>query len=299
MIINTQTLDAAYTGFKTLFNQGFEGAKSITPEITTKVPSSMEKEVYGWLGQFPGMRKWVGDRIIKNLVAHGFTVVNELFEDTISIPRTKIEDDSYGVFSSFFVEMGRAAAEKPDEIVANLLLNGFDQQCFDGQYFFDSDHPVRTGDNDYVSVSNVQSGSSAPWFLLDTSRAIKPILWQERIPFSQFQRLDRDSDHNVFFQDEYIYGVRGRGNAGYGLWQMAFGSKATLDADNYEAARVAMMGFKGDEGRPLGIMPNTLVVPPSLEKKALNILNAEHLENGESNVYRNTAKLIVTPWLSA
>lgn len=65
-----------------------------------------------------------------------------------------------------------------------------------------------------------------------------------------------------------VHGVDGRANAGYGLWQLAFGSKAELMPANYEAPRAAMMAFKGDEGRPLNIRPNVLVAPPSLEGAA-------------------------------
>ncbi len=138
--------------------------------------------------------------------------------------------------------------------------------------------------------------------MLDTSRAIKPIIYQQRIPYD-LTRLDRDADPNVFFKDEYIYGTRGRSNAGFGLWQLAYASKAELTPANYEAARVAMMTMKGDEGRLLGIKPNVLVVPPGLEGAAMRLLN-----NGTrievvggtpvpiQNEWKDTAKPIVTAW---
>ena len=79
---------------------------------------------------------------------------------------------------------------------------------------------------------------------------------------------------------------------------MAYGSKAALTKDNYRAARAAMMSFRGDNGRILGIMPNMLVLPPSLEEAALEILNAERGAQGATNVWRNTAQMIVTPFLA-
>jgi phage major head subunit gpT-like protein len=142
----------------------------------------------------------------------------------------------------------------------------------------------------------MMDGSGTPWHLLDGSRAIKPLVWQERIPY-RFTALDQENDKNVFWQDECIYGVRARVNAGFGLWQLAHGSKATLDYDGFAAARTAMMTLKGDAGRVLGIEPTRLVVPPSLERKALAIVNAENDAAGASNVYRGTVKLIVAPWL--
>ncbi len=70
-------------------------------------PSSTEQEVYAWLGQFLGMREWIGPRQVKGVVAHGFSMTNALFEGIISIPRAKIEDDTYGLFSHFLKKWAR------------------------------------------------------------------------------------------------------------------------------------------------------------------------------------------------
>jgi phage major head subunit gpT-like protein len=158
------------------------------------------------------------------------------------------------------------------------------------------DHPVTNELGQVTAVSNMQAGAAAPWFLLDTGRAIKALVYQERIPY-KLQTLDRDTDENVFMDDEHLYGVRARSNAGYGLWQMAFGSQAALSAANYELARAAMMSLKGDEGRPLNIKPDTLVVPPSLEGAGLRLLNTELGSAGATNEWKGTAKLIVSPWV--
>ena len=37
----------------------------------------------------------------------------------------------------------------------------------------------------------------------------------------------RDDDDNVFNRDEFVWGADGRSNAGYGFWQMAYGSDGT------------------------------------------------------------------------
>lgn len=156
----------------------------------------------------------------------------------------------------------------------------------------------------------MQTGSGPAWFLMDTSRAMKPLIYQERIPY-KLTALDDDRDANVFFQDEYIYGVRARANAGFGLWQLAYASKAELNAENYELARQRMLNLTGDEGRPLGIKPNVLVVPTTLEGAAMRLLNngtrIVSVDNGSGgttpisvqNEWANTAKPIVTVWANA
>jgi phage major head subunit gpT-like protein len=300
MLINKTNLNDVFSGFKTSFRKGFDGAESHFKDVAMVVPSSTREETYGWLGQFPKIQEWVGDRVIKNLVAHSYAVKNKLFEDTIAVKRVDVEDDQYGVLSPLFDEMGRAAAEHPDELIFSLLAAGFATQCFDGQYFFDTDHPV--GDQ---TVSNMQAGAGVPWFLLDTSKAIKPMLFQNRSPYN-FQQMDKDGDENVFMRDEFLYGVRGRANAGFGLWQLAYASKDNLTAANYEAARKVMMELKGDEGRPLGIKPNILVVPASLEGDALRLLNnGSRVETygagpdyvAVTNEWAGTADVIVSAWL--
>lgn len=293
MIINPGNLETLFNGFKAAYQQGFEGAATQWASVAMEVPSITEKEIYGWLGQLPGMREWIGDRLIQNLVAKGFTIENRDYESTIGVPRNKIQDDQYGVFTPFLQEMGRAAAAHPDQLVFATLAKGFTELCHDGQYFFDTDHPV--GTNNAVSVANTDGGSGEPWYLLDTSRAIRPLIFQKRQDYN-FVSKDQPGDDNVFMRKTFLYGVDARVNAGFGLWQLAWGSKQSLDAAHYTAARAAMQKFKGDEGRPLGVKPTVLIVGPSNEEKALKLINTTTMESGESNPWHKSVEVIVTPW---
>ena len=202
------------------------------------------------------------------------------------------------MFKPFFSEMGRVAKTHPEELIMGLLASGFDTTAVDGQNYFDTDHPVTDKAGNVSSVSNMASGSGPAWFLLDTSRGVRPIIWQEREAYD-FQAMTEPTNPQVFMNDEYIYGVRARVNAGFGLWQLAYGSKDTLNAATYAAARAAMMGFRADGGRVLGISPTVLVVPPELEDDALHILNTETKDGGSSNPWKGTAALIVSPYVAA
>jgi len=64
---------------------------------------------------------------------------------------------------------------------------------------------------------------SNDWFVLSTRGVVKPVILQSRTPV-EFSALEADSESG-FMRDQYIYGVRARYNAGYGLWQMAYGSQ--------------------------------------------------------------------------
>lgn len=292
MLVNQSALTAIYKSFKVLFNDAFEGADTYWNKVATEVPSETRENDYKWLGSFPGLREWIGERNVKQLKGHEYAIKNKSFESTIEVDRDDIEDDQYGVYRPMVQEMGRTAKAHPDHLIFRLLKNGFDTACYDGQYFFDSDHPVAE-----ESVSNSGGGSGAPWFLLDTSRAIKPLIFQMRRK-PEFVSLDSVDDEKVFMKKKYLYGVDYRGNAGFGLWQLAYGSKQDLTAANYSSARSAMMSFKDDAGNPLGIKPDLLVVPPSLEGDAKEILENERNADGATNKWRNTADLLVVPYLA-
>lgn len=296
MLVNGQTLDLAFRGFKTVFTDAQLAAPSHFADIAMTVPSTSRDETYGWLGQFPALREWIGPRQVKNLEAHGFTIKNRKFESTIEISRDDIADDRLGIFKPALSEMGQAAKRHPDELIFDLLARGFAAPCYDGQNFFDTDHPVKDAEGNDTTVANTDGGTGDAWFLLDTSRGVRPMIWQEREGY-EFQQLTRHEDEHVFIHDKYLYGLRARVNAGFGLWQLAWGSKQTLNASNYATARAAMMGFTADGGRKLGIVPNVLVVPPSLEEAALHLVNTEIKDGGGSNPWKGTAKVIVTPYL--
>jgi phage major head subunit gpT-like protein len=178
------------------------------------------------------------------------------------------------------------------------MVAGVSTPCYDGQNFFTSDHPVGTG-----TAANFGGGSGTPWFLLDTSRAIKPFIFQMRRDV-QLVRMDRQDDEHAFMRKKFRYGVDYRGAAAYGLWQLAFASKETLNATNYATARTAMMSLGNAEGRPLGIKPSLLLVPPSLEAEAREILQAQFIigdpaaGGSKTNVWQGTADLLVVPELA-
>lgn len=292
MIINQANLAILFVAFKAAFNTGF---RSVTPEwsrVATLVPSTTKEEKYGWLGQFPRLREWVGDRQFKHMAAHDYAIKNKKFEGSVAVPRDDLDDDTYGVFSPLFQEMGYAAATHPDELVWQLLGAGFATQCYDGQYFFDTDHPVGAG-----VASNSGGGAGAPWFLLDARRPLKPLIFQKRRDYDLKQMTGRE-DEVVFMRDEYRYGIDARCNVGFGFWQQAYGSKQTLDAAAFNAAVAGMMALQSDEGRPLGISPNLLVVGPSNRAAAKALIEAETLASGASNTNFKAVELYVSPWLA-
>lgn len=297
MIINRQNLSLLYTGYKASFQAAFAGAPIDYDQLVLEVNSTTAIEQYGWLGATTRFREWIGDRVVQNLSLHDYSIKNRTFENTVGVPREVIEDDQYGTFNGQMAQLGQDSREHPAELVYDLLKGGFANTCYDGQYFFDTDHPVLNKAGQEVSVSNFQGGSGTPWFILDTTRIVRPLILQKRKPYN-FVAMDQEKDENVFSRKEYVYGVDARLNVGYGLWQLAYASKETLDAASFNAAFAAMQSIKGDNGRPLGIRPKLLVVPPTLRATALEVVKAERTASGATNINRDAVDVLVTPWLA-
>ncbi|MGQ8367133.1 Mu-like prophage major head subunit gpT family protein [Glaciecola sp. 1036] len=290
-IVNAAALDAIRTGFSKKFEEGKTRAEPMYSEVATLIPSTAASNTYGWLGQFPTFREWIGDRVLKSMKEHSYAIVNKDWESTIEVDRNDIEDDNLGVYSPLMDEMGYAAAVHPDELVYPLLAAGFTTTCYDGQYFFDTDHPVNPqvdGSGVDASVSNVivDGGYTGDaWYIIDASRAVKPIIFQQRKP-AMFTHMDSMDDESVFTRKSFRYGVDCRDNVGFGFWQMAVGVKAELNYQNVWAAVQMMRGFKADGGRPLGLGKRglKLVVPSSLWKEAEQINTRENISDGTTTV---------------
>ncbi|SNS86796.1 Mu-like prophage major head subunit gpT [[Luteovulum] sphaeroides subsp. megalophilum] len=297
MLINSTNLDALRVGFKTSFQGGLGQATSQYQRITTVVTSTQKEQKYGWLGKIPNVREWIGARVVQNLSLSDYSIKEKALELTLGVDRDDIETDNLGIYAPLFTEMGSSTGSTWDRLVFGALKAGFTTNCYDGQYFFDTDHPVILEDGSLGTVANTDGGSGSPWFLLDVTRALKPMILQKRKDF-EFVSKDKLTDENVFNNKEFIYGADARANVGYGFWQFAWGSKQPLNATNYATARAALSGMKGDHGRPLGLTPNLLVVPPSLESAGRKLLNSENGSGGETNEWKGTAELLVTPWLA-
>ena len=86
-------------------------------------------------------------------------------------------------------------------------------------------------------------------------------------------------------------------------------SGLALTTAHYQTVRSTMAAYKGEDGKPLGVMPNVLVVPPALEQIARTIVEAsfigmaavgpESTTSGTTeNVLKGTAQVLVIPELA-
>lgn len=291
MMITAGALAALNTGFKNDFNTGLTGVKPLWDRVATRVTSTRSSNTYGWLGSWPGLREWIGDRVVKSLSESAYTVTNKDYESTVGVPRNAIEDDEFGIYGPMMASMAQSAAEHPDTLVFGLLKSGFTTPCYDGQNFFDAEHPV--GD---TLVSNVQAGAGEGWYLLDTRRPLKPLIYQERKK-PEFVAMTALTDEVVFTAKEFRYGVDSRCAVGFGFWQLAFGSRAALTAENYEAAFEAMTSQRNEDGQVLNVRPTVIVVGPGNRSAAKKLFDTMLVGGGDTNTLYKDVEIIEAPWV--
>jgi phage major head subunit gpT-like protein len=303
MVINNTVLAALRTTFRNDFQRGLESVPKLRERVSTMVPSTTALNTYGWLEGMPGMREWIGERLIHNLKERAYQLSNKTWESTVGVRREDIEDDNLGIYGPTMQMLGAEAGEHPELLVWDLLLAGFAATkglAWDGQYFFDSDHLTWDANGAETTFSNTGGGSGAAWFLADLSKPLKPVIFQERRKLA-FTAKDRMEDDNVFERSEYQYGCDARYNAGFGLFQTIYGSKDTLSEANVVAGRTALMGQRKPSGAKLNLNPNTIICGPSNLAAALKIADAQLVASGNagvSNVWAGRFQVLEVPYLT-
>ena len=289
MLITQPNLEALRTGFRTDFKGGMSRVKPSYKAFTTEVPSATKITTYGFLKNWPIFRRWLGERRINSLEELAYLLKNEKFEVSIGIPSDDIEDDNLGLFPSMFAGWGDEAGSLKDRLAYEALRMGHLRPCFDGQNYFDTDHPGGTVDAQGVVTQGVFSnmsgaGAVQPYYLLDTRKPLKPILLQNREEANFSMITDPESDH-VFKTGEYLAGGKARAAAGYTYPHLAHRSTAALTEENYVAACAQGAALVDEQGEPLGVKFDTIVVGNSNKAAARTLFKAQNKAGGASNIY--------------
>jgi phage major head subunit gpT-like protein len=231
--VTPASIRALNTTFNGIFRDAYDSAPVFYTDLVTPTPSSSKSNTYGWMKKIPQMRRWVGERVIHGLSSHGYQIENEDYELTLGVDRNDFDDDNLGQYDPLMRMMAQNAAEHPQRLLIDLLNNGHlsSATCFDGQNFFDTDHPVSAEKPGLGTQSNYQTAQ-------------------------------------------------------------------TLSSTSLFAMRAVMSSFKGDDGVPMGISANVMLVPPALEKTALETVVALTVSTGGTNVAATlNIRVIVVPEL--
>ena len=136
--------------------------------LSFRIESDQASETIKWLGMTPVMREWISGRAAKGFTSNGLTIENKLFEATIQANVDDIRRDKTGQFRARILELAPRAIQHRARLLTDLILLGESTACYDGQFFFDTDHSEGdsgTQSNDIAfDISDAGSGgtSTAP-----------------------------------------------------------------------------------------------------------------------------------------
>ncbi|UES51576.1 Mu-like prophage major head subunit gpT family protein [Roseibium aggregatum] len=116
------------------------GSNAWLDSICMRVTSNQATEEYGWLGATPALREFIGGRTPAQLKENSFTISNKDYEGSITIKSKDMRRDKLGMITIRVNQLSDRATDHPAKLVSQLILNGESAVCYDGQYFFDTDH---------------------------------------------------------------------------------------------------------------------------------------------------------------
>lgn len=102
--------------------------------------SDQASEQYPFLGQVPRMREWIGGRHAKGLRSNSLTISNKHYEATLEIALKDLRRDKTPQLVARIGEFADEGDAHWATLVSSLIQNGPSAVCYDGQYFFDTDH---------------------------------------------------------------------------------------------------------------------------------------------------------------
>lgn len=305
-VVTTDLLALTLAGLDTRFDAAYNFARELAmwPRVATEVPTTLPIQNYGFLGRGAVMEEFRDRAREQEVNQFNYSLADKVYKGMLTIDRTTLEDDQYGLLNMRVDDLGREPHRFWNQLAYEGLAKGFTTLCYDGQYFFDTDHSEGSSGTQVnkgtaaldegslsaaetammgfvddkgipmeilpdtlvvgpknkkvaweltmsgVAVIKADTTSGRPgtdfanywqgkynvvvspylrgtyddyWFLLDTSKVVKPVVMQSRsnVPFTTESDM---LDGAAKMREKYNYAVRGRFVQGYGLWQTAYGA---------------------------------------------------------------------------
>ena len=116
-------------------------ASSIVDAISTpQMDTDQDSETYAWLGMVPTMSQKSGEKKFSQLRDTKWQINNVEYQGGIVIPKKHILYDKTAQVQLRVNELADRTTTHWWSLVAPLIVNGESTVCYDGQYFFDTDH---------------------------------------------------------------------------------------------------------------------------------------------------------------
>ncbi len=140
MALDTANATTKLRGLTAKFDNAARSYTPFWPVVATPTRSTGADERYTMLGRVPSVSEWKGERDFKEMRAADWVMTNVLYEESVMIDDTSLEDDRLGQYDIVMPQLGVRMAEHPDILLFNLINSAETGVCYDGAEFFASDH---------------------------------------------------------------------------------------------------------------------------------------------------------------
>lgn len=132
------------------------------PGVSREFMSNQESETYKWLGMAPAMREWIGGRQPRGFRANGITIENKRYEATLEVSMDEIRRDKTGQVMARVQELAARTNAHWASLLTALIIAGESMACYDGQFFFDTDHAEGDSGTQSNDITNDITTPTAP-----------------------------------------------------------------------------------------------------------------------------------------
>ncbi|MFT2213085.1 Mu-like prophage major head subunit gpT family protein [Rhizobium giardinii] len=148
-------------------------------DIAMRMTSDQAIETYAWLGSAPALREFIGGRQPAELSELSFTISNKDYEGSLKIQSKDMRRDKLGMITIRVNQLADRANDHPAKLLSALIVAAESSLCYDGQYFFDTDHSEGksgTQSNDIGAIAAIPTDPTVPEFSKAVMKAIQQIL---------------------------------------------------------------------------------------------------------------------------
>lgn len=146
MPVDSALLAEASIGFDKRFQdslkQPLPQGEDLLGMLAYKANVTTKKTRFPILGAAPRWREWLGERVYNDMARYAMEIEVKTYECSLEVDIDDIDDDQLGAYGDEFALLGEEARWWPRDLLVAALKAGGATNGWDGQFFFDTDHPV-------------------------------------------------------------------------------------------------------------------------------------------------------------
>jgi phage major head subunit gpT-like protein len=156
MELNTpDDLKALEAGLRATYLSGFASEEEPAMELASEQSTTRPEEKHMVVSSTVKMTEWKDQRQSSNFSVFEESAIPLDYQAMVEVMRNDVEDDQIGKYRDVVNDLGRAGRRLWSDLVTEALLAGEALSTYDGQFFFDTDHPVNPAEPGGTTQANL------------------------------------------------------------------------------------------------------------------------------------------------